>query len=149
VAILRTLSKVGFAALRVGWLVGQPALVAELDKVRLPYNLATVCQQMATTVLTELSTEITAVREAVISERDRLCRSLSALRGVGVAPSQANFLWLTLPVAAEDAYNSLKKRGVLVRSFHGRGGRLEQCVRVTVGSRQDNDRFLDALQASL
>jgi histidinol-phosphate aminotransferase len=64
-------------------------------------------------------------------------------------PSEANFLWIGLPKPAEEVFSDLKKRGVLVRSFHGRGGRMEQYVRVTVGTRPENDRFLDAFRQAL
>ena len=76
VAILRTLSKVGFAALRVGWIVASPALVNELDKARLPYNLPTVSQSLATLVLNEMGDEIRSIRELVVRERTRLTQAL-------------------------------------------------------------------------
>lgn len=149
VAILRTLSKIGFASLRVGWIVGQPNLIAELDKARLPYNLPSVCQGLATLVLSELGAEIDATRAAVLSERKRLQGELSAIQGVVLPPSEANFLWVGLPKPAEEVFSELKKQSVLVRSFHGRGGRMEQYVRVTVGTRPENDRFLEAFRKVL
>ena len=72
VALLRTLSKVGFAALRLGWLIGRPELVAELDKARLPYNVATPTQELATVVLEELSGELARVTSHVMAERERV-----------------------------------------------------------------------------
>lgn len=149
VVILRTLSKIGFAALRVGWMLASPALCAEVDKARLPYNLPTVSQTLATLVLSELGDELRATTEAVKAERGRLATQLAELTGVEVVPSQANFLWLKLDRPAGEVFAELGKRGVLVRSFHGRGGRLEQCLRVTIGTRPQNDRFLEALRESL
>jgi len=149
VAILRTLSKVGFAALRVGWIVGQPNLIAELDKARLPYNLPTVCQGLATLVISELGSEIEATRTTVLAERERLRGELAEIEGVLLPPSEANFLWIGLPKPAEEVFSELKKKGILVRSFHGRGGRMEQYVRVTVGTRPENDRFLEAFRQVL
>ncbi len=149
VAILRTLSKVGFAALRVGWIVASPNLIVELDKARLPYNLPTVSQTLATLVLTELTDEMKSTCVLVRQERARLTTALGNLRGVAVVPSQANFLWLKLEGSAGDVFGRLGKLGVLVRSFHGRGGRLEQYLRVTIGTREQNDRFLEALRESL
>lgn len=149
VAILRTLSKIGFAALRVGWLVGSPALVAELDKARLPYNLPTISQNLATLALTELGDEIKNVTSLVQKERGRLAQALTHVGGVEVVPSQANFLWIKVQGAAGDVFGRLGKKGVLVRSFHGRGGRLEQYLRVTIGTAEQNDRFLEALRESL
>ncbi len=149
VAILRTLSKVGFAALRIGWLVGSPELVAELDKVRLPYNIPTICQALGTVVLDEFSGEISSISETVKQERQRVAAHLEKMAGVAVVPSQANFLWLELEQSASEVFTALGKKGVLVRSFHGRGGRLEKCIRVTIGTAEQNDRFLEAMSASL
>lgn len=149
VAILRTLSKIGFASLRVGWIVGQPNLIAELDKARLPYNLPTVCQGLATVVLSELGAEIEATRTTVLAERARMMSELAEMDGLRLPASEANFLWIGLPKPAEDVFGELKKRGILVRSFHGRGGRMEQYVRVTVGTRPENDRFLEAFREIL
>ncbi|HSC87601.1 MAG TPA: histidinol-phosphate transaminase [Polyangiaceae bacterium] len=149
VVILRTLSKIGFAALRIGWLVGSAALVAELDKARLPYNLPTVSQTLGTLVLEELGDDISHICSYVKQERARLTTQLATIRGVTVVPSQANFLWLKLDVPSGDVFTRLGKLGVLVRSFHGRGGRLEQCLRVTVGTKEQNDRFIDALREAL
>jgi histidinol-phosphate aminotransferase len=149
VAILRTLSKTGFAALRVGWLVGRPALVAELDKARLPYNVNTLSQKLATAVLTELDHEVERITKSVIEERRRLTAELSERRSLGVTSSDANFLWVRTPVPAGDVFSELCRKGVLVRSFHGRGGRLTNQLRVTVGARAENDRFLEALDEAL
>jgi histidinol-phosphate aminotransferase len=144
VAILRTLSKIGFAALRVGWLIARPELVRELDKVRLPYNLPTLSQTLGVVAVTDLAPEITRIREAVIAERARLAERLASLNGLVVTPSQANFLWLRAPRAAGEIFSGLAERGILVRSFHARGGRLSHQLRVTIGTPAENDAFFDA-----
>jgi histidinol-phosphate aminotransferase len=149
VAVLRTLSKIGFAALRVGWLLGRPALVRELDKARLPYNIPTPSQALARVALTELHEEIAATCRAVVAERERVALALGALEGVRVAPSQANFLWFETDRDAAPLYDGLAQRGVLIRSFHNRGGRLAHCLRVTIGTREENDRFLETFRACL
>lgn len=149
VAILRTLSKVGFAALRVGWMVGSKAMVSELDKVRLPYNVPTICQDLATMVLSEFPEEIRSIAQRVVDERIRVAAALDDMNGISVVPSQANFLWLELERPAGEVFTALGKKGVLVRSFHGRGGRLEKYLRVTIGTNKENDRFLEALSESL
>jgi histidinol-phosphate aminotransferase len=149
VAILRTLSKIGFASLRVGWIVGQSSLIRELDKARLPYNLPTVCQRLATVVVSELGSEIAATRTAVLAERQRVQRELSSIPGLDLPPSEANFLWIGLPKPAEQVFAGLGERGVLVRSFHGRGGRLDRFIRVTIGTGPENDRFLQAFKETL
>lgn len=145
VALMRTLSKVGFAALRVGWLIARPPLISEIDKIRLPYNLSSVSQALATLVLGELHSEIERTTRAVIGERGRVSAELAARPHVQVAPSQANFLWLRTERPAGEVCAGLAERGVLVRSFHQRGGRLQNQIRVTLGTPEQNDAFLRAL----
>lgn len=149
VALLRTLSKVGFAALRVGWLVARPELVREIDKVRSPYNLPSVSQALATSVLEELGAEIQQACATVRAERARLTSELGRLPGVEVTPSEANFLWVRTEKPAADVFEGLCARGVLVRSFHARGGRLRHQLRVTVGTAEENTLFLAALAEAL
>jgi histidinol-phosphate aminotransferase len=144
VAVLRTLSKIGFASLRVGWLVGKKALVAELDKLRLPYNLNGVSQELARVVLAELWDDVRAVTRAVVEERTRLASALAELPGLELTPPQANFLWVRSARPAAQIFDGLGQRGVLVRSFHTSGGRLANQVRVTVGSPAENAELLKA-----
>ncbi len=149
VAVMRTLSKIGFAALRVGWLIARPALVREVDKVRLPYNMNTLAQVLGTLAVTELAPEIRKIVSSVVAERERVSHALAALPGVSVTPSQANFLWLRTEKPAADLFHGLGERGVLVRSFHQRGGRLANQLRVTIGTQHENDRFLASLRELL
>ncbi len=149
VAILRTLSKIGLAALRVGWLIGSAPLVSEIDKVRLPYNLPTLSQDLALSALNEFGEELSDLCKKVHDERERVAAVLEHSSRVEVIPSQANFLWLKLDRPAGEVFTALGKQGVLVRSFHGRGGRLERCLRVTIGTPKQNTRFLEALSECL
>lgn len=149
VVVLRTLSKIGFASLRVGWLAGNAELLAELDKLRLPYNLSTPAQKLATAILTELEPEITRTTSLIVSERARVTQELDKLSGVEVTPSQANFLWIRCERPAGEVFEALKQRSILVRSFHERGGRLGQQLRVTLGTPEENDAFLAALREVL
>lgn len=144
VVLLRTLSKVGFAALRLGWMMARPELVREIDKVRLPYNIPVPTQVLATVVVSELGNELAHIRDSVLTERERVTAALSKLSGVTVAPSEANFLWLKTNRPAEEIYEGLKARSVLVRSFHKSGGRLKNCLRVTIGRPEENNSFLAA-----
>jgi histidinol-phosphate aminotransferase len=146
VAILRTLSKVGFAALRVGFLLGRPEVVKELDKVRLPYNLPTASSRAAELVLSELGPEIARITAEVVAERRQLAEELGRLPGLSVTPSQANFLWLRSERPAAELFEGLKQRGILVRSFHARGGRLAHQLRVTLGTAAENAALLGALR---
>ncbi|AUX23428.1 histidinol-phosphate aminotransferase [Sorangium cellulosum] len=146
VAVLRTLSKIGLASLRVGWLVGARELVAELDKVRQPYNVPVPSQRAAAFALRELDGELRRAAATVVSERERLARELAGL-GLEVAPSHANFLWVGTRRPAGEVFEALAARGVLVRSFHAAGGRLARRLRITVGLREENDRLLAEMAA--
>ncbi|WP_434048628.1 MULTISPECIES: histidinol-phosphate transaminase [Sorangium] len=146
VAVLRTLSKIGLASLRVGWLIGARELVAELDKVRQPYNIPVPSQRAATFALRELDGELRHVAATVTAERARLARGLTDL-GLSVAPSHANFLWVGTRRPAGEVFGALAARGVLVRSFHAAGGRLAHRLRITVGLREENDRLLAEIAA--
>jgi histidinol-phosphate aminotransferase len=145
VVILRTLSKIGFAALRVGWLVGPRKLVTELDKVRPPYNMNGVSQALATVVVRELWDEVTGLVEQVKTERARLAAALAKIEGLEVTPSQANFLWVKTARPAEELFRALSARGILVRSFHASGGRLARQLRITVGTPAENDELTRCL----
>lgn len=144
VAILRTLSKIGFASLRVGWLLGPPELVREVDKVRLPYNLPEPSQRGGVFVLRMLGDEVARMRAVVVAERSRLAEGLTAL-GFGVTPSDANFLWVEAPGPAGELHAALAARGVLVKSYHASGGRLGRRMRITVGLPGENDRLLEEI----
>ncbi len=112
--ILRTFSKIGLAAIRLGYLVAQPALVAELNKLRLPYNLNSLTQAAALAVL-EDPAFLDAQAAAVVAERVRLAARLEALPGIlRVFPSDANFLFCRVR-EPQAAYEGLKARGVLVK----------------------------------
>ncbi len=143
---MRTLSKVGFAALRVGWLIARPELTAQIDKVRLPYNMNSPAQALGALAVSELEPEIRRIVAYVVAERERVSAALSALPGLSVTPSDANFLWFRSERPAVDLFQGLQARGVLVRSFHQRGGRLANQLRVTIGTREENDRFLGGLR---
>jgi len=145
VAILRTVSKLGLAALRVGWLEARADLVLELDKARQPFNLSATSQAAAAAVLREGSAHLQRVVDLVVAERTRMSQALSKMGGVTVTPSAANFLWMKTDKPAEEVHAGLLTHKVLVRSFHQSGGRLKNQLRVTIGMPDENDRFLAAL----
>jgi histidinol-phosphate aminotransferase len=147
--IMRTLSKIGLAALRIGWLEGDEALVREVDKARQPFNISATSQAAAAAVLAEAWGEVRAHVAGIIEERDRLAAALREIPGVDLVPSDANFLWVATPKPAGGLYEALIARGVLVRSMHAGGGRLAHRLRVTVGSKTDNHRFLAAFKEVL
>jgi histidinol-phosphate aminotransferase len=146
VAILRTLSKVGFAAIRIGWLLARPSLIAELDKARPPYNIAAPCQALGALALGELAPELEGLTRAVVTERERMRAELATIDGVEACPSDANFLWIHTRRPAAEVFGALAERGILVRSFHQRGGRLLHQLRVSVGTPLENTTFLRAMR---
>jgi histidinol-phosphate aminotransferase len=146
--VLRTLSKVGLAALRIGWLEADEALVREVDKVRQPFNVSATSQAAAAAVLGEAWDDVRAHVDGVVRERERVSRAIREMAGFDVVPSQANFVWVGTPRPAAETYASLLARGVLVRSFHASGGRLANRLRITIGRPDENDAMLEALRAS-
>lgn len=146
VAVLGTISKVGFAALRLGWLIGPAELMREVDKVRQPYNLPVPTQRGAAFVLRELAAEVTRARDIVVSERERIAARLTHV-GLEVTKSAANFVWARTARPSEEVWGALAARGILVKSFHAAGGRLLHQVRITVGLPEENDRLLREIGA--
>jgi histidinol-phosphate aminotransferase len=146
--VTRTYSKTwAMAAARLGYLVGPRWLVAELDKVVLPYHLDTM-KQLAGIVALELHDEMQARVAGIVEERGRLVAGLTDLP-VDVWPSGANFV-LFRPQERDgaDVWKALVERSVLVRNCAS-WPRLDGCLRVTVGTRGEDDRFLAALQEVL
>jgi histidinol-phosphate aminotransferase len=141
--VLRTLSKVGLAGLRVGYLVTQPSLAAELEKVRLPFNLNAYSQAAAAVVLAHQEWIDANVRD-VIRERARVATRLAGVPGVDAFPSRANFILFRTAHPSDALFEGLLAEGVLVRNLGGAPG-LANCLRVTVGTAKENDRFLDGL----
>ncbi len=145
--VMRTVSKLGLAGLRLGYLVGAPAWIREFDKVRLPYNVGVLTQLAARIVLQNVAV-LKQQAALIVAERARLAQSLQQLADVQVYDSVANFLLIRLPRAA-DVFEGLKRRGVLVKNLHGTHPLLADCLRVTVGTPEENRLFLDALKAEL
>lgn len=145
--VMRTLSKLGLAGLRLGVLAGDAQWIAELDKLRLPYNVSTLTQMVADEVL-QHGAVLTEQAAAIKLERGRLMRKLQGVPGLTPYPSDANFILFRV-THAERVYDGLKQRGVLIKSLHGSHRLLANCLRVTVGTPQENDAFLAALTHSL
>lgn len=145
--VMRTLSKSGLAGLRLGVLAGSSAWLAHVDKVRLPYNINVLTQLVAETVLQHQ--DLLAQQAAAIkAERTRLFDELNRMPGVRPFPSDANFL-LFRTGAANRVFSGLQQRGVLIKNLNGSHPSLVDCLRVTVGTPEENGRFLDALRTTL
>ncbi len=143
--ILRTVSKIGLAALRVGWLEADAGLLAELDKTRQPFNVSATSQIAAAAVLEDAWDEVQASVASVVAARERLAAAIAALEGFSVTPSAANFVWVKTPGSAERVLEHLARDGILVRSFHASGGRLGTQLRITVGTDAQHERLLTSL----
>jgi histidinol-phosphate aminotransferase len=147
VVVMRTLSKLGLAGLRLGYLMGPAAWIGELDKLRLPYNINSLTQAAAAAIL-EHSEALDAQAASLKASRTELAAALARLPGVAVFPSAANFLLLRVKDAPA-VFAGLKQRGVLVKLLDGGHPLLAGCLRVTVSTPAENRLFLDALAASL
>jgi len=145
--VMRTLSKIGLAGLRLGVLAGRAEWIAQLDKLRLPYNVSTLTQMVACEVLKH-GAVLTEQATAIKLERGRLLCELQTIQGVTAYPSAANFILFRIS-HAERVFDGLIQRGVLVKSLHGSHHLLADCLRVTVGTPSENDAFLAALTRTL
>ncbi len=145
--IMRTLSKLGLAGLRLGLLAGRAEWTQELEKVRLPYNVNVLTQLVAEKVLSQ-APALAAQARTLVAERARLTASLATMPGVTVFPSDANFLLFRVP-QAKRVFEGLKARRVLIKNLDGAHPLLADCLRVTVGTPQENDAFTGALRQTL
>jgi histidinol-phosphate aminotransferase len=147
--LMRTLSKLGLAGLRLGFLVGDPRWIGELDKLRLPYNIGTLNQLAAEVALSDYG----VLREqaaVLVEEREHLLRRLQADRRLTVWPSAANFLLVRpLQAAARDVHAALRERGILVKCLDGAHPQLAGCLRLTIGTPEENRALHGALDAAL
>jgi len=147
VLLMRTMSKFGLAGVRIGYLIGPKAVVAEIDKLRPPYNVSVLNCECALFAL-EHQDVFAAQAKAVREERDKLQSALKALPGIHCWPSDANMILVRLP-DAQKTFDGLKSRGVLVKNVSKMHPLLANCLRVTVGTADENAQMLAALRASL
>jgi histidinol-phosphate aminotransferase len=147
VLLMRTLSKFGLAGVRLGYMVGPQALVHEIDKLRPPYNVSVLNAECALFALEHA--DVFARQAATIrAERERLIAALAAMPGVQPFPSQANMVLVRVP-DAQKAFDGLKARGVLVKNVSKMHPLLGNCLRLTVGTPDENTQMIAALQSSL
>lgn len=148
--VMRTLSKLGLAGLRLGFLAARPEWICQLEKLRLPYNVGITTQLIATKVLQHLEVLLQQA-EAIKRERAIVSRQLATLPGVTAFPTDANFILFRIAEAkgAGEIFQELKKQGVLIKNLDGSHPLLKDCLRVTVGTPDENRQFLTALQTSL
>lgn len=145
--VMRTVSKLGLAGIRLGYAAARPEWLSELDKVRPPYNVSVLTQFVAERLLAHIDA-LHAQAEHIKADRARLAERLRSLKGVEIFPSHANFVLVRVP-DADRVHGHLKARNILVRNFHGSHPLLANCVRITVGTPVENESMLAALAECL
>lgn len=139
--VLKTLSKVGLAALRVGFMIAHEDIINEVNKVRLPFNLNSLSQELAVNVLEKGSMTRSKLKK-IVSERKRLFKEMKKIDGIEPYPSDANFI-LFKAGDSNTVYRMLLKKGVLIRNMKGV---VNGCLRVTIGTPKENTIFLKTLK---
>ena len=147
VLVMRTLSKFGLAGVRLGYMVGAAALIDEVDKVRPPYNISALNAE-ATLFALAHADEFARQAGVLRSERERLQRALKDMPGVEPFPSEANMILVRVPDSAR-CFEGMKARGVLVKNIATLHPLLANCLRLTVGTPDENTQMIAALKASL
>jgi histidinol-phosphate aminotransferase len=147
VLLMRTMSKFGLAGVRIGYLIGRKALIAEIDKLRPPFNIGVLNCEAALFALEHVD-EYSRQAAVIRSERDQLLRQLAELPGVKPFPSQANMI-LARVGDSKMVFEGMKARGVLVKNVAVLHPLLANCLRLTVGTPEENVKMMAALKASL
>ncbi|HKB60792.1 MAG TPA: histidinol-phosphate transaminase [Gallionellaceae bacterium] len=145
--VMRTFSKLGMAGLRLGFLAGGKPWLEQLEKLRLPYNVGVLPQLVAEVLLDHhavLERQAAQIRE----DRAWLYERLVGTVDVRAYPSEANFILFRVAHAGR-VFEGLKQRGILIKNLHGAHPALDNCLRVTVGTQQQNEQFMVALQQCL
>lgn len=145
--ILKTLSKIGLAALRIGFLIGASPLVNELNKVRLPYNINSLSQTAAGFYLDHEAVFLAQAAE-IVRGREQLFYALQQLPGIRPYPSEANFIFFSCLYDTDRVYTSMREQGIMIKRFPA-AGKFKNCLRVTVGTQRENEMFLGALERTM
>jgi histidinol-phosphate aminotransferase len=147
VLVMRTMSKFGLAGVRIGYLIGRAPLIAEIDKLRPPFNVSVLNAEAGLFAL-EHADEYQRQAAAIRSERARVFDALQHMPGTRPWPSQANMILTRVPDAAR-AFEGMKARKVLVKNVSALHPLLTNCLRMTIGTPDENTQMLQALRASL
>ena len=148
VLVLRTLSKMGLAGLRLGILVGHHDWLSEINKVRLPYNINVLSQVSGEFILRHAQVLEAQIRRICV-DREALYRGLKKLDDIEIWPSRTNFLLMRLAGRADQVFQGLKAAGILIKNLNGTHPLLWDCMRVTIGTPTENRRFYEALKSLL
>ena len=147
VLLMRTMSKFGLAGVRIGYLIGRKPLIAEVDKLRPPFNISVLNAETALFALEhvdEYAKQATTIR----AEREKLHDALALLPGVTPFPSEANMILARVP-DAKRVFEGMRARGVLIKNVSGLHPLLANCVRITIGTPEENPQTLAALRGAL
>jgi histidinol-phosphate aminotransferase len=146
--MMRTVSKMGLAGLRLGWMLGDKQWINELNKMRLPYNINVLTQVSANFALQNIDV-FNQQAEKICKQREALMNALQVMNGVEAFPSEANFiLFRVLNKTADIVHQRLLKHKIIIKNVSS-NTLLENCLRVTVGSEKENQAFIEALGISL
>ncbi|HKO68986.1 MAG TPA: aminotransferase class I/II-fold pyridoxal phosphate-dependent enzyme, partial [Burkholderiaceae bacterium] len=145
--VLRTLSKLGLAGIRLGYLAGDAAWIEQFEKLRPPYNVNVLTLAAADLMLENMSI-LDSQAGVLRQERAKLLGQLQATPGVRAFDSAANFILFRV-AKPDNVFAGLKQRGVLIKNVASAHPLLAGCLRVTVGTVGENETFMKALRASL
>ncbi len=146
--MMRTVSKMGLAGLRLGWMLGDVQWMNELNKMRLPYNINALTQASANFALQNIEVFDQQAKE-ICQQRKVLMNALQSMAGVTVFPSEANFILFRVQnETADRIHQGLLDNKIIIKNVSN-NDLLENCLRVTVGSEQENQAFLKALSSLL
>lgn len=143
--IMRTFSKLGLAGLRLGYLVGPRVWLEQIEKTRLPYNINVLTQLSVQFALQHL-TVLQHQAQQIKADRVALLKNLRAIKGVKAWDSQTNFILFKVK-EGPSIFNGLKEQGILIKNLHGQHSLLDNCLRVTIGTSEENQAFLQALKS--
>lgn len=147
--VMRTVSKMGLAGLRLGLLAGNSKWLHEFDKVRLPYNINILTQASAEFAMRHVAV-LEQQTQQICTDREILFNQLKQIEGLHVFPSKANFILVRVAEGQADTiFNKLKELGVLIKNLNSAGGLLKDCLRITVGTPEENNRFFEAFKSVL
>lgn len=145
--MMRTVSKMGLAGLRLGWMLGDGQWMDELNKMRLPYNINALTQASATIALQNI-TVFDQQAKQICQQREVLSNALHAIDNIKVFPSEANFiLFKVLSGTADSVYQNLLDNKIIIKNVSN-NDLLENCLRVTVGTEEENQAFIRALSSA-
>ena len=146
--IMKTLSKIGFAGIRVGYLLGENSLISNINKLRLPFNINSVSQKISEISIDNIDHLDSQIKE-IIELKEILISKMQEIDKIETYSSKTNFvLFRILDGSADDIFNSLVSSNILIKNMSDSAG-LENCLRVTVGSRKENNLFIQSLKKSL